>query len=290
MTKQVWAYGAGEKRRACGQKRYGFGYYAIWSNKQGREPADIHVVRCKATQTFDMTFRCICMVGVPASPPRPPSTPLKPPGPPSTPRRSPTPPVRSRRPPRPPPRSRRPPRPPLCLSILQLFVCACACACSLSPKVKSSQVKPQVKPQVRAVSSSQAISYKNPAVIEYSIQPTKLTVRCSCRPWLLLQFQLSALALLCLLVVFVPQNVCLVCSAVWPRTSFVRVFPLRCEASTSGFFFSRHSPAFGNSPAPASHFRAKSSKQKREEERRRIGRLTLLHASVVKYFPVSCLC
>ena len=60
MKKRVWAHGKGESRRACGQKRYGFGYYAIWSNKQGREPADIHVARCKATQTFDMTFRCIC--------------------------------------------------------------------------------------------------------------------------------------------------------------------------------------------------------------------------------------
>ena len=141
MKKRVWAHGKGESRRACGQKRYGFGYYAIWSNKQGREPADIHVARCKATQTFDMTFRCICMVGVRASPPRPPSTPLKPPGPPSTPRRSPTSPPRSRRPPRPPSTPRTPPRSPLCACQFSscLFVLV-----HLSPKVKKPKNKSHI--------------------------------------------------------------------------------------------------------------------------------------------------
>lgn len=156
---------------------------------------------------------------------------------------------------------------------------------------------------------------QNPSDRFLSMQPTnsinqkeKLTVRCSCRPWLrCYTSQFFALALLCLVVVVVVPQINCVGSTCRFRLCLSNVIPpgVSCFSvlQLPGFSFGtrqqseiQSSPPSPAQPAPASasrfiHF--VSVRAKRPEERRRIisaGRLNCcaVAISITGILPAAC--
>ena len=110
---------------------------------------------------------------------------------------------------------------------------------------------------------------------------SKLTVRCSCRPWLrCCRFTVLCvgLAWLCLVVVFVALEMCWVdlsISALFFERHSSGCFLLESVLQLPGFSFGtrQHSEIQSSRPGTGTSHFSQAELQKREEERRRIGRL-----------------